>query len=253
MRVLKSLCQVRVTGIDCQKHGHARPGARRARTPRGYGPPPGPCPSPGLLPDGQLRSARAVPARRTARAIRRAYRALRPGGVLSFPVGAPQPVTSSGYWALPGFDLAARSCCFTWLHAARVGAHPAGRHGVRDEDHAGVVRFAGHPPAGSAAGIALARLALQPLIDALVSPGPDHCLHGIPSGWSHVAPFAARRPAHRPRHALASRRSRGRCHVRPLPPDRLVACLRPSRSGGLRVRFGQARWVQGRSTPARSA
>jgi DNA-binding transcriptional MocR family regulator len=53
------------------------------------------------------------------------------------------------------------------------------------------------------------------LADALVSPGPNHCLHGIPSGWSHVAPFAVRRPAHRSRHALVSTRSRGRCHVQP--------------------------------------
>jgi hypothetical protein len=35
-------------------------------------------------------------------------------------------------------------------------------------------------------------------------PGSNHCLHGIPFGWSHVAPFAVRRPAHRPRHALVS-------------------------------------------------
>jgi hypothetical protein len=33
-------------------------------------------------------------------------------------------------------------------------------------------------------------------------------------------PFAVRRPAHRPRHALASTRSRGRCHVRARPPER---------------------------------
>src|ERR1700742_1224650 len=32
-------------------------------------------------------------------------------------------------------------------------------------------------------------------VGALVSPGPNHCLHGIPSGWSHVAPFAVRRPS----------------------------------------------------------
>jgi len=46
-------------------------------------------------------------------------------------------------------------------------------------------------------------------VGALVSPGPNHCLHGIPSGWSHDAPFAVRRPAHRLRHALASTRSGG--------------------------------------------
>ena len=33
-------------------------------------------------------------------------RALRPGGVFAFPVGAPQPITSRWYWALAGFDLA---------------------------------------------------------------------------------------------------------------------------------------------------
>jgi hypothetical protein len=35
-------------------------------------------------------------------------------------------------------------------------------------------------------------------VGALVSPGPNHCHHGIPSGWSHDALFAVRRPAHRP-------------------------------------------------------
>jgi hypothetical protein len=49
---------------------------------------------------------------------------------------------------------------------------------------------------------------------AFVSPGLNHCRHGIPSGWSHDAPFAVRRLAHRPRHALVSTRSRGRCHFR---------------------------------------
>jgi hypothetical protein len=41
------------------------------------------------------------------------------------------------------------------------------------------------------------RTRVLPPVGALVSPGPDHCLHGIPSGWSHDAPFAVRRPAHR--------------------------------------------------------
>jgi ubiquinone/menaquinone biosynthesis C-methylase UbiE len=42
------------------------------------------------------------------------HRALRPGGVLAFPVGAPQPVTSGGYWALLGFDLAMRVRNAVW-------------------------------------------------------------------------------------------------------------------------------------------
>jgi SAM-dependent methyltransferase len=36
------------------------------------------------------------------------YRALRPGGIFAFPIGAPPPVTSRWYWALLGFDLAMR-------------------------------------------------------------------------------------------------------------------------------------------------
>ena len=36
------------------------------------------------------------------------HRALRPGGLFAFPVGALPPVASAGYWALLGFDLAMR-------------------------------------------------------------------------------------------------------------------------------------------------
>jgi ubiquinone/menaquinone biosynthesis C-methylase UbiE len=36
------------------------------------------------------------------------YRALRPGGLFAFPLGAPPPPTSLGYWALLGFDTAMR-------------------------------------------------------------------------------------------------------------------------------------------------
>jgi SAM-dependent methyltransferase len=42
------------------------------------------------------------------------YRALRPGGVFAFPVGAPLPVTSAGYWAMAGFDLAMRARNALW-------------------------------------------------------------------------------------------------------------------------------------------
>jgi ubiquinone/menaquinone biosynthesis C-methylase UbiE len=41
-------------------------------------------------------------------------RALAPGGLFAFPVGAPQPVTSGGYWALAGFDLAMRARNALW-------------------------------------------------------------------------------------------------------------------------------------------
>jgi ubiquinone/menaquinone biosynthesis C-methylase UbiE len=42
------------------------------------------------------------------------YRALRPGGVFAFPIGAPQPITSRGYWALLGFDVAMRVRNAVW-------------------------------------------------------------------------------------------------------------------------------------------
>jgi ubiquinone/menaquinone biosynthesis C-methylase UbiE len=42
------------------------------------------------------------------------YRALRPGGLFAFPVGAPQPVISRRYWALLGFDLAMRARNAVW-------------------------------------------------------------------------------------------------------------------------------------------
>ncbi|OLT37363.1 SAM-dependent methyltransferase [Actinomadura sp. CNU-125] len=42
------------------------------------------------------------------------YRALRPGGVFAFPVGAPPPVASVPYWALLGFDVAMRVRNVVW-------------------------------------------------------------------------------------------------------------------------------------------
>jgi ubiquinone/menaquinone biosynthesis C-methylase UbiE len=66
------------------------------------------------------------------------YRALRPGGLFAFPVGAPLPVTSPYYWALLGFDLAMRVRNALWhppfvmyyrtwpLHAVRHDLTAAG-------------------------------------------------------------------------------------------------------------------------------
>jgi SAM-dependent methyltransferase len=42
------------------------------------------------------------------------YRALRPGGVFAFPIGAPPPIASRWYWALLGFDLAMRVRNAVW-------------------------------------------------------------------------------------------------------------------------------------------
>jgi ubiquinone/menaquinone biosynthesis C-methylase UbiE len=42
------------------------------------------------------------------------HRALRPGGIFAFPVGAPLPVASRAYWALLGFDAAMRVRNAVW-------------------------------------------------------------------------------------------------------------------------------------------
>jgi ubiquinone/menaquinone biosynthesis C-methylase UbiE len=42
------------------------------------------------------------------------YRALRPGGLFAFPVGAPPPIASALYWALLGFDVAMRVRNAVW-------------------------------------------------------------------------------------------------------------------------------------------
>jgi ubiquinone/menaquinone biosynthesis C-methylase UbiE len=42
------------------------------------------------------------------------HRALRPGGLFAFPIGAPLPITSVGYWTLLGFDLAMRVRNTVW-------------------------------------------------------------------------------------------------------------------------------------------
>lgn len=42
------------------------------------------------------------------------YRALRPGGLFAFPIGAPPPLVSVAHWATLGFDLAMRVRNAVW-------------------------------------------------------------------------------------------------------------------------------------------
>src|ERR1700722_14919849 len=109
MRVLQPLCGGQVTGVDFSagmlaQARSARPDARWVRA------------------DARaLPFARAfdlavsfgalghfLPAERPA-LFAGVHRALRPGGLFAFPVGALPPVTTAGYWALLGFDLAMRA------------------------------------------------------------------------------------------------------------------------------------------------
>ena len=61
------------------------------------------------------------------------YRALRPGGVFAFPVGAPQPITSSWYWALLGFDLAMRVRNAVWRPPFVMYYRTCPLYAVRDD------------------------------------------------------------------------------------------------------------------------
>ena len=61
------------------------------------------------------------------------YRALRPGGVFAFPIGAPQPITSSWYWALLGFDLAMRVRNAVWSPPFVMYYRTCPLHAVRND------------------------------------------------------------------------------------------------------------------------
>jgi ubiquinone/menaquinone biosynthesis C-methylase UbiE len=114
LRVLRSVCQGQITGVDFSTGMLAQ--ARRAHPDAGW-----------VRADvralpfagafdlavsfGALGHFR--PAERPA-LFDGVYRALRPGGVFAFPVPAPPPVASRGYWALLGFDLAMRVRNAVW-------------------------------------------------------------------------------------------------------------------------------------------
>jgi ubiquinone/menaquinone biosynthesis C-methylase UbiE len=108
LRVLESLCQGPVMGVDfstgmlAQARG-AHPGAGWVRADVRALPFAGAFDL--MVSFGAF--GHLLPAERPA-LFGGLYRALRPGGLLAFPVGAPQPVTSGWYWALLGFDLAMR-------------------------------------------------------------------------------------------------------------------------------------------------
>jgi SAM-dependent methyltransferase len=133
MRVLESVCQERITGVDFSAGMLAQ--ARGAHTGAGW-----------VRADVRaLPFAGAfdlavsfgafghfLPAERPA-LFGGVYRALRPGGVFAFPLGAPLPVTSGGYWALLGFDLAMRVRNAVWRppFVMYYGTWPL--HAVRDD------------------------------------------------------------------------------------------------------------------------
>lgn len=114
LRVLRPLCRERICGVDFSAGMLGR--ARRAHPDAGW-----------VRADARALPFRAgfdlavtfgalghfLPAERPA-LFAGVYRALRPGGLFAFPIGAPPPVMSARYWALLGFDLAMRVRNAVW-------------------------------------------------------------------------------------------------------------------------------------------
>ena len=114
LRVLESLCQGPVTGVDFSngmltQARTAHPGTTLVRG------------DVRALPFTQAFDLAVsfgafghfLPAERPA-LFAGVYRALRPGGVFAFPIAGPQPVTSRLYWTLLGFDVAMRVRNAVW-------------------------------------------------------------------------------------------------------------------------------------------
>jgi ubiquinone/menaquinone biosynthesis C-methylase UbiE len=109
MRVLESLCQEPITGVDFSAGmlalaRSAHPDAKTLRADVRALPFAGAFDL--AVSFGAL--GHFLPAERPA-LFAGVYRALRPGGLFAFPVGTLPPATSGGYWALLGFDLAMRA------------------------------------------------------------------------------------------------------------------------------------------------
>ena len=109
MRVLEPLCRRPATGVDFSagmlaRARDAHPDARWVRADARALPFPGTFDL--AVSFGAL--GHFLPAERPA-LFAGVHRALRPGGVFAFPVGAGPPVSSARYWALLGFDLVMRA------------------------------------------------------------------------------------------------------------------------------------------------
>jgi ubiquinone/menaquinone biosynthesis C-methylase UbiE len=211
MRVLRSLCQGPVTGVDFSAGmlAHARrahPDATWARADVRALPFAGAFDL--AVSFGAL--GHFLPAERPA-LFAGVYRALRPGGLFAFPIGAPEPVMSRRYWALLGFDLAMRVRNAVWrppfvmyyrtcpLHAARNDLTASGftvtttlpltALGRREDGSPRyrlvLARTAGGP-GGSPPGPGL-------LVTRAGWCGPSRCRKSRPTAWATRRRAAARR------------------------------------------------------------
>jgi SAM-dependent methyltransferase len=133
MRALGSLCQGPITGVDFSTGMLAQ--ARRANPDAGWV-------------RADVRSlpfteafnlavsfgalGHFQPAERPA-LFASVYRALQPGGIFAVPLGAPPPITSGGYWALLGFDLAMRIRNAVWRPPFVMYYRTCSLHAVRND------------------------------------------------------------------------------------------------------------------------
>jgi ubiquinone/menaquinone biosynthesis C-methylase UbiE len=132
-RVLRSACQGQVTGVDFStgmlaQARRAHPDAKWVRADVRALPFAGAFDL--AVSFGAL--GHFLPAQRPA-LFAEVHRALRPDGVFAFPVAAPQPVTSSWYWALLGFDLAMRARNAVWRPEFVMYYRTCPLHAVRSD------------------------------------------------------------------------------------------------------------------------
>ncbi|MEV0284391.1 MULTISPECIES: class I SAM-dependent methyltransferase [unclassified Kribbella] len=133
MRVLQPLCQGRITGVDFStgmlaQARSAHPEAEWVRA------------DVRALPFAEAFDlavsfgalGHLLPAERPA-LFAGVYRALRPGGLFAFPIGAPPSITSAWYWALLGFDLAMRVRNAVWRPRFVMYYRTCPLHAVRND------------------------------------------------------------------------------------------------------------------------
>jgi ubiquinone/menaquinone biosynthesis C-methylase UbiE len=133
MRILGSLCQREITGVDFStgmltRARLAHPDASWVRADARALPFTGAFEL--AVSFGAL--GHFLPAERPA-LFAGVHRALRPGGLFAFPVYAPPPVTSSLYWALLGFDLGMRVRNAVWRPPFVMYYRTCPLHAVRDD------------------------------------------------------------------------------------------------------------------------
>jgi ubiquinone/menaquinone biosynthesis C-methylase UbiE len=113
------------------------------------------------------------------------YRALRSGGVFAFPIGGPQPISSRGYWAPAGFDLAMRIRNAVWRPPFVMYYRTCLPHAVRNDLTASRFTVTTLPLYG-----ARPARRRQPAVPACPRAQTQHALTPPTAGWQGLVRFA---------------------------------------------------------------